>query len=194
MNLVALLLALPSLGAGVFALWWVNRRLPKGRNGVGVSLAATLVIPPLAIAAWFITLSHVTTATYVCLECGRTESQERFLFVPLACEVVADGEDYVQRFSKPVDHPHRWHLDGCIRSAARSVSCTEQSIGGWFRVLPQLKDRAAADQLYREACELPEDRRLSLMQEVSQFVWIRSVTDGDLEPAFARWNSQRRSR
>ena len=190
MNLGGLFLGVPIFGGATFLLWWITRRMPAGPKGLGVGLGAALVIPPLALGTWFLSLSLVTSATYVCTECGRTESQEHILFVPVTSEVIADGEDYVQRFSKHVDHSHQWHLDGCIRSAGR-ISCTMQSIAGWFRVLPQLKDRAAADQLYREARALPEGQRLSLMQEVSRQVWIRSAIDGDLEKAFARWQEGR---
>jgi hypothetical protein len=188
MGLGALYLGLPIFGCATLALWWITRRLPAGWKGVGVGFGALLVIPSLAFGSWWGALSLLTDATYVCLDCGRTERQERFLFVPCSSSVLDDGLDYVQRFQSGTErgHTHRWHLDGCIRSAGR-VACTEQYAQGWFRVLPKLQDRAAADELFREAQALPENQRLGLMQEVSDRVWIRSAMDGNLDQAFELW-------
>ena len=191
MNLGGLILGVPIFGAATLALWWVTRRIPAGRKGLAVGSGALLAIPLVAFVTWFGALQALTTATYVCVDCGRTEEQERFLFVPLTREVCADGEDYVRRFSANASHAHRWHLDGCIRRAG-GVSCTEQYVEGWFRVLPKLKDRAAADTLYHEARGLPEERRIGLMQEVSDRVWMGSLPEDDFDGAFAKWRAHRK--
>ena len=67
-----------------------------------------------------------------------------------------------------------------------------QHVEGWFRTLPNLRDQGAAEKLYREARVLPEDRRVSLMQDVSEYVWIRSAVGGDLDQAFAEWRANRK--
>jgi hypothetical protein len=63
---------------------------------------------------------------------------------------------------------------------------------GWFRVLPKLRDRVAADELFQEAQALPQGQRLNLMCEFSSCVWVRSGSEGDLDQAFGRWLAQRR--
>jgi len=67
-----------------------------------------------------------------------------------------------------------------------------QNAHGWFRVLPKLRDRAAAMALVREARNSSAAQRLGLMQEFSYQVGIGSMLNGDIDEAFARWLAQRR--
>jgi DNA-directed RNA polymerase subunit RPC12/RpoP len=195
MNLGPVLLGLPIFGAATWVLWRITRRLPQGWPGVGVGLGALILVPGIALGAWLVALAMLTTASYVCLTCGRVERQERFLCLPCSSTVLDTGEEYVRRFDPAAGKPHShdWHLDGCIRSAGR-VSCTMQYAEGWFRVLPKLQDLVAADELIREAQALPQEQRLNLMRELSSCVWIRTLSEGDLDRAFADWRAQRRSR
>ncbi len=196
MGLALPLLALPFLACTIAGLWWITRRLPAGWKGIGVGFLALLVIPTLAFLGWRSTLSNVTSAKYVCLTCGRTERQDKAFGLTCLHTLLADGQDYVQRFPKalPERHEHDWSLESCLWDATGTVSCTERAVEGWFRVLPTLKDREGADQVYREAQSLPEDQRYGFMQEVSDWIAVRDIDSEGPDSAFERWRARRRSR
>ena len=50
----------------------------------------------------------------------------------------------------------------------------------------------AADELFRQARELPERERLALMQEFSDCVWIQGINAGTQDHAFQAWLAQRK--
>lgn len=192
MGLGALFLGLPIFGCATFALWWFTNRQSRRGRGVWSGLAAVFLIPPLALGFWWYAGALLTEATYVCLDCGRTERQERFLFLPCSSTVLADGEDYVQRFRLGVktDHSHLWHLESCKYSPL-GVACTEECIGGWFRVLPKLADHTAADELFREAQGLPYERRCALMDEITSAVELGAAFGHvSLDEAFRTWRTK----
>lgn len=191
MGLAAILIALPFLAAAITTMVWIGRRLPVGwRRNLNVA-AAACVLFPLAFAGWQVTIFSLTRADYVCVECGRTEEQLRFAGWTLSRTVRDDGEEYGRRFvASRREHPHDWHLESCLFSWGM-VSCTMEYLGGWFRVLPKLTDRAAADQLVREAQALPPDQRARLMDEFTTFVGHGGVDAGGVDAAFESWRAQR---
>jgi hypothetical protein len=194
MGLVVPLLALPFFGGGVLAMWWIARRLPEGWKGICAGFCALCAFPPLVLGGWWLSLHLWTSATYVCLDCGRTEVQERFAGVICSRTLLDDGEDYAERFAVPdaAGYGHDWQLESCLHAASGRITCSEQCVEGWFRVLPRLRDRDAADQLFRSARALPHEQRCALMDEITRAVWNREQGEDGLDRAFASWCGQRR--
>jgi len=188
MGLAAPLLAIPILGGATFALWWISRHL-AGRS----ALAAVILVPLLAFGDWWLALSTLTRAQYVCAECGRTEEQWRFAGIVVSRALHDDGAEYTRRYA-PKEHAHTWHFESCRWRGTGMVECTEQVIGGWFRVLPKLADREAADALVLQARSLPLEERCRLMDEISSGVWLQEKSLGGIDQAFETWNARRRSR
>ena len=185
MGLAAPLLAIPILGSATFALWWISRHV-AGRR----ALAAAIIIPGLAFGAWWLTLSLLTRAEYVCAECGREEEQWRFANFVVSRALHDDGAEYARRYA-PKEHAHEWHFESCRHRGFGTVECNEQVIGGWFRVLPKLADREAADALVLQARSLPLEERCLLMDEISSGVWLREKDEGGIDAAFERWRARR---
>jgi hypothetical protein len=185
MGLAVPLLALPFLGGGVLAMCWIARHLPAGWKGICAGFCALCAFPPLVLGGWWLSLHLWTSATYVCLDCGRTEVQERFAGVICSRTLLDDGDDYAERFAVPVaaENGH---------AASGRITCTEQYVEGWFRVLPKLQDHDAADKLFANARALPHEQRCELMDEITRVVWRREQEKGGLDSAFESWRAQRR--
>jgi len=187
-----LLLALPYLCVATLLLVWICKRLPAGWRRVVNGITAACVLYPLAYYAWEETIAQFTRATYVCVECGRSEAQRHFQSWTYSHKLLDNGAEYCSRFPAAARaHRHDWHLESCLFSETGSVACTMECIEGWFHVLPMLKDREAADQLVEKARALPRDERCRLMDELS-YVWYEVREGKDADAAFANWRVEQR--
>jgi hypothetical protein len=191
MNPLVPLLALPFCLAAGLALAWLRHRLPPGWKGVGLGLGALAGLSMLAFGGWMLSLSLVTWGEYACTDCGRLERQTHIGSWTVSSRLERDGEEYVKRFAPDLlrGHAHHWHLESCLFSPG-GVGCTMQSVEGWFRVLPRLTDRAAADALAAEAKTLPREERCRLMDEITSAVWHREKEPGGIDAAFERWRAR----
>src|SRR5262245_61896217 len=91
MKLGVLLIGIAWLGAAAAIVARIGLRRPvNGRRGVTIAWAAAVLLV-LAYAGWRITLWQLTSGTYVCVECGRTEEQLRFLGVTCSRTLDDDG-------------------------------------------------------------------------------------------------------
>ncbi|HVS10284.1 MAG TPA: hypothetical protein VMS76_10460 [Planctomycetota bacterium] len=187
------LLLLPLALATLLALAWIVRWSPRGWKRIVAGSTAALVLAVLCQQAWQASLWHLTRGAYTCIACGRTEWHMAIFGVRISSELHESGKDYARSFAPHIaaSHPHDWHLESCLYSG-RGVSCTMQVIGGWFRALPQLGDRQAAERLVAEAENLPRDERCRLMDEVTKRVWYSRDGEG-LDRAFEAWHDARRA-
>jgi hypothetical protein len=192
MQIAAALYAVLFLGAAGIGLAWVVRRLPAGWKGVRLGLAALAGSALLAFGGWFAAVQTTDSARFLCTGCGRMEQRTRILGIPVWRRPLQHDE-YARRFAGLFahGHAHEWRVQGCIQSFGK-VTCTMEYQDGWFRLLPRLSDRAAAEALAREACALSEERRVELLTSFQDGVVTRvEFRDEDLDAAFATWRSQR---
>jgi hypothetical protein len=136
--------------------------------------------------------AYTLQGTFICLDCGRTELQTWYDDRLLSSELVASGEDYARRFGVVTgkDHVHDWHLESGFSTSPGNVCCTLVMVQGWFRALPRLRNREAADELYRSSLPLPFEERRRLMDGLG-LVWIEHELDHvDLDEAFEKWRAE----